>query len=132
MIAVTTTLRFRTAWLVSGWLFVALVVYLSLTPKPLSVDFGKGIKLDHMSAYAWLMLWFAQLYCTRSSRLAAAAALVAMGIALEYLQGLTDYRDFEYSDMAINAAGVALGLACAALGLDRWLAWVDARLRLPW
>ena len=129
MIAVA-TLRFRKAWLALGWLFVAAVVYLSLTPEPLTVDFGKGIKLDHMSAYAWLMLWFAQLYRTRSRRLAVAAALIVLGISMEYLQGLTDYRDFEYSDMAINSAGVGFGLLFAALGLDRCLAWVDARLRL--
>lgn len=124
-------LRFRKAWLVVGYLFVAWVIYLSLTPEPLTVDFGKGIKLDHMSAYAWLMLWFAQIYYSWNSRLAIAAALVAVGISLEYLQGLTDYRDFEYSDMAINGAGVALGLLFAGLGLDRCLAWLDARLRLP-
>jgi glycopeptide antibiotics resistance protein len=32
-----------------------------------------------------------------------------MGIALEFLQGMTDTRSFEVLDMVANAVGVALG-----------------------
>ena len=34
----------------------------------------------------------------------------AIGIGLEYVQGLIDYRGFECSDMLINSAGVVLGM----------------------
>jgi len=39
-------------------------------------------------------------------RYAFALVFCAMGIGLEYIQGLTDYRGFEYSDMFINSTGV--------------------------
>ena len=38
-----------------------------------------------------------------------------MGVALEFAQGMTDYRTFEILDMVANATGVALGWAIASL-----------------
>ena len=38
-----------------------------------------------------------------------------MGIALEFLQGMTGYRTFDVLDMAANAAGVLFVLAGALL-----------------
>lgn len=46
-------------------------------------------------------------------RLAYAAGFIAMGIALEFLQGMTDYRTFDVLDMLANAGGVLLALAAA-------------------
>lgn len=60
-------------------------------------------------AYAWLMWWFGQIYAHRPARLLTAIALVGMGVALEYAQGLTGYRTFAYSDMRDNAFGVLVG-----------------------
>jgi hypothetical protein len=103
-------LKFRKTWLTIGLGFVVLVIYLSLTPDPFVLGASEGIKIGHVLAYGWLMLWFAQMYRSTSARLWFAAGLVALGILLEYLQGLTDYRGFEFSDMFINSTGVALGL----------------------
>ena len=104
------TLKFHKTWLNVGLGFVVLVIYLSLTSDPPNLGSPEGLKIGHLLAYGWLMLWFAQIYRSTSTRLWFAAAFVALGIGLEYLQGLTDYRGFEYSDMYINSAGVALGL----------------------
>jgi glycopeptide antibiotics resistance protein len=57
-----------------------------------------------------LMYWFAQLY---AKRLFYALGFIAMGVALEFIQGMTPYRTFEYFDMVANAAGVLLGWALA-------------------
>ena len=59
------------------------------------------------------MLWFCVLY--RRSRVRAFYALgfVAMGIALEFMQGNLGYRTFELLDMAANTAGVMLGWGVA-------------------
>jgi len=48
-------------------------------------------------------------------RLGHAAGFIAMGIALEFLQGMTGYRTFDVLDMAANAAGVLFVLAGALL-----------------
>ena len=47
-----------------------------------------------------------------------AALLIVLGIALEYLQRMTGYREFSYADMLANGAGVLFGwaLAYSALG----------------
>jgi glycopeptide antibiotics resistance protein len=55
------------------------------------------------------MFWFAQLDARRRTRLGYAVGFIALGIALEFAQGLTDYRVFEVADMIANATGVLLG-----------------------
>lgn len=110
-------LKLRRAWLVGGTAFVLLVIYLSLTPHPLQVPNVGPFKAGHMAAYAWLMLWFAQLTRVRD-RLLIGVALALMGVALEYLQDFTGHRTFAYSDMRDNAIGVSIGflLALTPLG----------------
>ncbi len=108
-------MRFRKLWLTIGYALVAIIIFLSLTPSPPKLDIEQGDKLGHFLAYGTLMFWFCQIYATRSSRIAHALAFAAMGVALEYAQGMTDYRTFEYLDMLANATGVALGWAIASL-----------------
>lgn len=114
-------LRFKRRWFICGLGFVLLVAYLSLTPDPPDLGAPEGLKIGHLVAYGWLMIWFGQIYRATGHRLLWAAAFCALGIALEYLQGMTDYRGFEYSDMLINSTGVALGLAMAYTPLQNCL-----------
>ena len=120
-------LKHRTAWIVCGSAFVLLVIYLSLTPHPLDVPSAFGLKTGHILAYAWLMFWFSQIYPRSAARIVLAAAFIALGIALEYIQGLVG-RDFAYTDMRDDAIGVLGGgfLALTPLGgsiaaIERWL-----------
>jgi VanZ family protein len=103
-----------------GWALVGLILWLSLTPQPPHVDFQQSDKLGHFIAYGGLMFWFCQLYGSTRTRLAYAAGFIAMGIAIEFLQGATGYRSFEVYDMVADALGVLLGWA-AALALPRLL-----------
>ncbi|HUJ00433.1 MAG TPA: VanZ family protein [Usitatibacter sp.] len=120
-------LRLRNAWIVCGAGFILLVIYLSLTPRPLDVPSLYGMKTGHILAYAWLMFWFAQIYRRTPARFALGAAFIALGIALEYIQGLVG-RDFSYTDMRDDAIGVVAGaiLVFTPLGatlatIERWL-----------
>ena len=122
-------LRFRRRWIICGLGFVLLVIYLSLTPDPPDLGAPEGLKIGHLVAYGWLMIWFGQIYRTTGQRPLLAAAFCALGIALEYLQGMTDYRGFEYSDMLINATGVTLGLALATTPLQNCLRALDNMLQ---
>ncbi|HET7198440.1 MAG TPA: VanZ family protein [Burkholderiales bacterium] len=105
-----------------GWALVALIVWLSLTPSPPSLDLGipQADKLGHFSFYGLAMFWFARLYLRTPVRAAYAAGFIAMGIALEFIQAHVG-RDFEVADMAADAVGVALG----------WAAALFLKLRLP-
>lgn len=62
------------------------------------------------------MAWFAFLYRRTPTRALYAIGFVAMGVAIEFIQPSTG-RQFEISDMAADALGVALGWVAAALGV---------------
>ena len=121
-------LRHRRLWLSIGFALVGLVIYLSLTPKPIDAGEMGGVKIGHFFAYFVLMLWFAQLIRAWPGRIAVAAAFAVMGVGLEYAQGMTAYRTFGYDDMRDNAIGVAIGLAVSGsplglllLRLEEWM-----------
>lgn len=63
------------------------------------------------------MFWFAQLYPARRLY---AAGFIALGVALEFVQGWLGYRAYEHHDMLANTLGVLLGWG-AALILPRAL-----------
>ena len=116
-------------WMVTGWIMIGLVLYLSLTPSPPDVlDFSFADKLEHLFAYSMLMIWFSQLYNSRKHQLLLAAIFCLMGISLEYLQGWGGHRYFEYSDMVANTAGVFLGWWLSHNLCAGWLVRVDQAL----
>ena len=105
----------RNVLVAAGWGWATAIVWLSLTPSPRALDIAYGDKLGHIAAYGLLMLWFTQLYVARRSRLAYAVVFVAMGVALEFLQGALGYRSYDIFDMYANTLGVALGWALGGM-----------------
>jgi len=127
-----TNLRFEKLWLTVGFGFVALVFYLSLAPDLPDTGVPHGMKIGHLLAYAWLMFWFTQIYRFNAMRYAFALVFCAMGIGLEYVHGLSNYRGFEYSDMLINSTGVGLGLLLSHTRLQNTFSWLESLvLRRP-
>lgn len=106
-------LRWKALWLALGAVLVATVVIASL------IDLGPvgGVmlhdKLVHLCVYAVLMGWFAQLFRHDLTRLLLALGFVALGIGIEFLQGLVPRRQFEQLDMLANTSGVLLAWALA-------------------
>jgi len=118
-------------WLFLGTGLVALVVYLSLTPKPPHlVDFTMNDKVGHALAYAVLMGWFGQLYHGKLPLALFALGFVLLGISMEYLQMWGGARDFEYADMLADTVGVVLGWILTASLFKGSLIWVEKRLGL--
>lgn len=116
-----TFLRYHMLWLALGWAWIGLVIYLSLTPRPPEIDVIAGDRIGHLLAYAFLMLWFAQLYRLRPIKVAIALGLVGLGIAIEFAQEQTGYRAFEVGDMGADALGVAMGLLLSETALAQVL-----------
>jgi VanZ family protein len=104
----------RSLLVAGGWLLAAAIVVLSLMPAPPDLDVPHGDKLGHVAAYALLSFWFCWLYPAWKTRIAYAAAWIAMGIALEFAQGATGYRSMELADVAANSLGVLLGWGISA------------------
>ena len=127
--------KYAKLWLTLGWLLVALIVFLSLWPKPPKPMELKGIdKISHITAYMTLTLWFANIYPQRSTRLQMSIGFFVMGVCLEFLQGMTQYRTFSYFDMLANGIGILLALYLAKtrlatylLRLDTWLKSIEHR-----
>lgn len=125
--------RHRRIWLLLGWGMVFSVAVLSLIP--VEADLGEGRdKVAHFVAYGSLSFWFALLFEGRARQLGIAIAFAAMGVAIEFLQGLTDYRSFEVADMVANAIGAALGWALAQTPLggaldraERLISWLTEK-----
>ena len=121
-------LRFRRFWELIGALLICFVIYESLTRNPITIPLEHGDKYGHVLAYATLMFWFAQLHREAEGRFACGIAFVAMGIGLEFLQGLTDYRTFEVRDMIADAYGVVIGWIVAPPRSPPLLQWIESRL----
>ncbi len=119
-------LNFAKTWQGVGWAMVGTVVWLSLAPAPpqppllLAWD-----KAQHFAAYGCLMVWFGMSFA-RHWRWP--AFLVALGVALEFLQGLGGIRNFDPGDMLANTIGVLAGLALLKTPLGASLAAVDGLL----
>lgn len=126
----TEKLHYRTLWLTLGWLLVATVWYLSLTPKPPKIDLGIEFfdKISHFTAYAAMMGWFIQLYSTTRTRLFYAAGFIGMGMVIEILQGMGPARLFEYADMLANSLGVVGIFMLQKTGIERGLLYIEVRL----
>ena len=121
------THKLRKVWLFTGWLLIALVVYLSLIPALPSIDITAADKVAHVFAYATLTLWFLQLY-PADRRAMLVIGFIMMGVALEFLQGLTASRSFEYADIAANTGGVVLGWLLAKTRLSNTLHVIEKHL----
>ena len=97
-------LKLRFLWLSIGYGLVALVVFLSLTSRPVDMEVGLPYedKVFHAFAYFTLMAWFSQIYHDKFQRNMMAVIFVFMGMTLEYLQGFDANRYFEFADMTCN------------------------------
>lgn len=121
--------RLRPYWIALGWLWVGVIVYLSLTPHPPEpLTFDNADKIEHLLAYGCLMMWFAQSSRSTAQLVLTMAALAAMGVGIEFIQGMTGYRAFEYADMLANATGVLLAGLLSRTALGRIGAILESRL----
>ena len=117
-------------WLSAGWLLIALVVYLSLIPHPPEpLSFSNADKLEHGFAYGSLALWFCQIYVSTHSRMVTLAALIGLGVGLEFVQGWTGYRTFDVWDMVADSIGVLFGFLLVRTPLGRLFILIETALR---
>ncbi len=94
-------------WRVMAWTALGVVVIGSLMPNPQLPDFRWSDKVFHTGAYAVLMVLFHDAY--RPHRNLSVVALIGLGVALEWAQGLTGYRYADPWDATANAAGALTG-----------------------
>ena len=99
---------------------VAGAVLASLLPSHHLPVTGVSDKLEHAAAYMVLALWFAGVY-PRSRYVLIALGLFAMGVAIEWAQGVMNLcRQSDFRDVVANSTGIAVGLTLALAGLGEW------------
>jgi len=120
-------LRYRALWLAIGWLGVALLVYLSLVPRPHHMlTFPVGDKIEHIAAFGVTMAWFGQIYRLPPLRLAILLALLVLGLLLEIGQrALGGYAAVELDDVVASAVGSLSGWWLLSSPLGGALTWIE-------
>ena len=98
------TLFFRLASIAA----VIAIWILSFLPGYAMPDVPGSDKWHHALAYFACMFCWGQWYVAPSQRLKLAIVFILMGALIECLQGLTDYRSFEWLDMVADTVGVVL------------------------
>ena len=116
-------------WYLLGGLMLLAVGTVSLMPVP---DVGVNDKLSHLVTYFFLGGWFSLLATNRVSLGWTIIGLIAYGILLELLQGMTAYRYAEWGDVLANASGTMAGILLYFSPLPRLLGCVDSKLALLW
>jgi hypothetical protein len=98
-------------WLLGLWgLEIAAVLVLSLLPARMVPENTVGADPEHAVAYLALAMLPTVALEKRRSAVAAAAGIALLGAVLEVCQLGIPGRAFEWSDIAANAGGAALGL----------------------
>lgn len=95
--------------------FVAVAIYLFLTPREVRLVALVGDKVAHLGAFGLMMLFCSAVVTSKRATTWCALVLIALGVLIELLQGLTGYRDFEVDDMLADAAGVLAAWAAVAV-----------------
>jgi VanZ family protein len=124
--------RFPWLWRGIGWLMLATVTYLLVTPRlPEPLDIAHADKLYHVAGFALLSGWAALLFESHRALLLRGLMLVAFGAAMEGVQALLPWRSADLLDFAANLGGVALGLLVGFTPLARSLWLIERRVFGP-
>jgi len=104
----------RALWLAA---LLAVIVGSLLSSKAAPIQMLERLplsdKVEHVAMYA-LLAFLPAIHERRSVAINVAWGAIALGVALEFAQFLTGWRDFEIGDMIANAVGVCVGLASGA------------------
>lgn len=119
-------LRHYTAWRRIGLLLVAADVYLGLSPGAGGVSFMPD-KAAHFLVYLVLGFWFATLYPRAVAWVF--AGLLALGGALEILQGMGSARHAEWLDFAANFVGSLAGCGLVLALPFNTFHWIETKLQ---
>lgn len=117
------------------WFLIAALLLLSIIggslwpfPPQMVYSFQFSDKLFHMTAYFILMFWYIQLTYSYWPRIAWAAGFIALGVGLEFLQGLSGFRLFDWYDASANSLGVLLALMVGFTRAEGLLKKMDSYL----
>lgn len=121
--------QYARLWHTLGWLMVAAVIVLSVSPEVPSVfDVPGSDKVNHVVAYLTLMFWFCQLHHDPRRQFWVGVGLFALGLCLELVQGLLVFRAAELADALADGCGILIGWCVVKTRLGNLLPYLDGGL----
>lgn len=90
------------------WLFLAGLLYLSLSPVSSKSIMYNSDKVGHAIAYGLFFALAVKSYNARFPLWILAAAIMAFGMAMEWAQSYTGYRQADALDIIANGAGILI------------------------
>lgn len=114
------------AWFAFGLLMLLTLITLSVIniPEPVG-QIMLHDKAMHLLAYGGITGWFAQIFRHSVTRVVLLLLFIAIGVAVELVQGLVPSRQFEVLDMVANASGAMLAWALVHTRLGNLLPWFE-------
>ncbi len=122
-------LRYEPVWLSLGALLLSITLTLALLnlsgsdPRIPHQD-----KVLHALAFFSLTLWFAQLFRGFWKLVLIMGFMLTFGVTIEFLQGLTAYRDASKMDVVADALGIGMAGLLSLTPLRRTLSLIERLL----
>lgn len=120
------SLRAKWFWIGVSIALIATITYLSLLPAKQLPSVAISDKILHFIAYFVLATWFVGFIKTRWYWLIG-LVLLGFSYAIEELQGMSRWRQFEWYDVLANASGIVTALLIGFLLLKGWSQKVENR-----
>ncbi|MCU7939545.1 MAG: VanZ family protein [gamma proteobacterium symbiont of Bathyaustriella thionipta] len=119
-------MHYRSLWLMLGVLYIGFIFMGSLLRVPeMTISLTHTDKVVHFLMYFILVGWFVQLYQTSSSRILILISAILLGMLIEFLQGMTPYRSFDFADEIANSIGAFSAFILAKTTFDSILVTFD-------
>ena len=122
------SLHYRRYWLTVGVGLILLLLYGSLAPAKALPPMSGSDKFWHAGTYFIVMAYFCQLYAGVRARALIGAALIVLGVAIEFIQPYVN-RQFDWFDALANTGGIFAALLVSSSPLSRVIIWVDQQLK---
>ena len=115
-------------WHTLGALYVITVIVLTvMSNPPIKLSFAYADKIGHFIVYFGLMGWYTQIIRKPVFYWLLVPLFAAMGLALEFVQGMGTTRLFEWADALANTLGVLTAALVGLSGFRYWLAKLESK-----
>ncbi len=122
-------MHYRSLWLILGFFYIGLIFAGSLLKIPdINTGMSHSDKAVHFLMYFILVGWFVQLYPKPDKRIHILIGAILLGMLIEYLQGMTSYRSFDFIDEIANSIGALSAFLLARTTFASLLATFDSWL----
>ena len=119
-------MHYKKFWLAIGIIYITIILLGSLAKIPdYNIPLNHSDKIIHFFIYFILVGWFVQLYEKNKIRLLILCLAIFLGMFIEMLQGMTDYRSFDYYDILANAVGAICAFSLSKTSFSSILRIVD-------